>query len=415
MITVNRLTGHNRPDLPPSHYLDNRIYTDHEIFVRERNLIFSKIWKLICHETEIPECGDFRTVTVADQPLLTIRGQDEKIRTFYNVCAHRGARLVREPAGSLVNDHIQCFYHLWSYNSLGQCTGIAQPKGYEAADLTPEKVGLKEVRTETIFGLVFVCLDEQAEPLEQFLGPDIIESLRVPFGSADLEVFHFHRAELTTNWKMFSETNQEGYHELLHVMNRKTGLAQRDYRTRRWNSHHNGHLTFDQAVIGYQNLDWESRDQGTLPGMVPNGHVVVDLFPDVMLNCRSTVVRIDSLTPLEPGRTMLECRGLGCKSDTSEERAQRIRQHNQVWGPSGSNLPEDIWAVETQWQNIAEGASRYSVIAREEDWGPMDDATLRSFYGEWSRRIGCHTNDIDEPWTGSPLSPPASQTPVSPS
>jgi methanesulfonate monooxygenase large subunit len=95
---------------------------------------------------------------------------------------------------------------------------------------------------------------------------------------------------------------------------------------------------------------------------------------------------------------MLECRGLGRKTDTPEERSQRIRQHNQVWGPSGRNLPEDIWAVETQWQNIVTGASRYSIIAREEDWGPMDDATLRSFYDAWGRRIGCHAHDIDAPW-----------------
>jgi methanesulfonate monooxygenase subunit alpha len=393
-----RLSGQERPGLPATHYLDNRIYTDPGIFARERESIFAKIWKFVCHETELSDQGDFRTLSVADRPLIVIRGQDDEIRTFFNVCVHRGARLIREPAGTLVDDHIQCFYHLWSYNSRGQCTGIAQPKGYKASGLQPDQVHLREVRTETLFGLVFVCLDEETEPLEDFLGPDIIESLRVPFGSADLEVFHFHRAEMTTNWKMFSETNQEGYHELLHVMNRKTGLAQKDYRERRWNSHQNGHLTFDQAVIGYQNLNLGSREAGTLPGMLPNGHVVVDLFPDVMLNCRSTVVRIDSLMPLKPGKTMLECRGLGRKTDTPEERSQRISQHNQVWGPSGRNLPEDIWAVETQWQNIVTGASRYSIIAREEDWGPMDDATLRSFYDAWGRRIGCHAHDIDAPW-----------------
>ena len=398
MQPEERLSGQDRPGLPSTHYLDNRIYTDPAIFKRERESIFAKIWKFVCHETELSDRGDFRTLTVAERPLIVVRGQDNQIRTFFNVCVHRGARLLREPAGTLVDDHIQCFYHLWSYNSRGQCTGIAQPKGYQASGLQPDHVHLREVRTETLFGLVFVCLDEETEPLEDFLGPDIVESLRVPFGSADLEVFHFHRAEMTTNWKMFSETNQEGYHELLHVMNRKTSLAQKDYRERRWNSHHNGHLTFDQAVIGYQNLNLGSREAGTLPGMLPNGHVVVDLFPDVMLNCRSTVVRIDSLTPLEPGKTMLECRGLGRKTDTPEERSQRIRQHNQVWGPSGRNLPEDIWAVETQWQNIVTGASRYSIIAREEDWGPMDDATLRSFYDAWGRRIGCHAHDIDAPW-----------------
>ena len=108
-------------------------------------------------------------------------------------------------------------------------------------------------------------------------------------------------------------------------------------------------------------------------------------------------MRIDSLTPLAPGRTVLECRGLGLRGDTPEVRRQRIAQHDQVWGPMGRNLPEDIWAVETQWSNMASGASAFSMIAREEDLRSMDDATLRAFYSEWQRILDRQPHDIDAP------------------
>lgn len=392
------LTGSERPALPASHYVDNRIYTDSGIFAAETEEIFAKAWKFLLHESEIPHEGDFRTATLAGRPLLVVRGEDGVIRSFFNVCPHRGAQLVREPAGRLAQHRLQCFYHLWTFDTRGNCTGIAQSKGYEACGLGAADVRLREVRTECLFGMVFVCLDEGAEPLRDFLGPEIMEALRVPFGSAELEVFHLHRADLKCNWKHFVETNCEGYHELLHLLNRRTAVQRREYRNRRWHIHRNGHLIFDQVAIGYDRLALESRDTNLLPGMMPNGHVVVDLFPDVMLNCRSTVVRIDSLTPIAPGLTKLECRGLGVKGDTPEQRAQRIAQHNQVWGPMGRNLPEDIWAVETQWETVSAGASRYSVIAREEDNGPMDDATLRSFYAEWRSRVRRHSHDIDRPW-----------------
>ena len=75
-------------------------------------------------------------------------------------------------------------------------------------------------------------------------------------------------------------------------------------------------------------------------------------------------------------------------------RAQRVAQHNQVWGPSGRNLPEDLWAIETQWSNIAAGALPYSVIAREEGNRAMDDAPVRNFYAEWRRRLGRASHDI---------------------
>ena len=252
-----------------------------------------------------------------------------------------------------------------------------QHDGYAASGLKPEQVSLQAVRTEELFGLVFVCLDDAVEPLVDFLGSEIVEELRGPFADAEFEVFHLHRAELAANWKLFVKTNAEGYHELLHLLNRTTAVGVKEYRNRRWHVHRNGHLVFEHAAIGYDRLDLGARDENLLPGMLPNGHLVVDLFPDMMLNCRSTVLRIDSLTPIAPGRTLLECRGLGLKGDPPDVRRQRVAQHNQVWGPMGRNLPEDIWAVETQWRNMASGASAFSMIAREENLGPMDDATLR--------------------------------------
>ena len=388
------------PDsLPPSHYLDNRIYTDPEIFATERDAIFAKTWKFVCCASELPEPGDFRLVTVAAQQLIVVRGADAELRSFVNVCAHRGARLIREPAGRLTNNMMTCFYHLWSYDSRGQCVGIPQLDGYAASGIAPENISLQSVRTEILFGLVFVCLDEDAEPLTEFLGPEIIEELRGPFADTEFEVFHLHRAEIDANWKLFVETNAEGYHELLHLLNRTTAVGVKEYQNRRWHLHRNGHLVFEHAVIGYERLELGTRDENLLPGMQPNGHLVVDLFPDVMLNCRSTVLRIDSMTPLAPGRTLLEFRGLGLCSDSAEVRRQRISQHNQVWGPMGRNLPEDIWAVETQWRNMDAGASPYSFIAREEDLRPMDDATLRAFYVEWQRKVGRQANNIDAPPT----------------
>ena len=120
----------------------------------------------------------------------------------------------------------------------------------------------------------------------------------------------------------------------------------------------------------------------------------------MLLNCRSTVVRIDLLIPLSPDRTLLECRGLGLANDTEAVRAMRVRHHNQVWGPTGINLAEDIWAVQAQMRNMKNGSSHYSVIAREED-GPMSDSSLRSFYAEWSRLTGYKPHDLNTVTTGT--------------
>ena len=390
----SRLDSRNRPELPPTHYLDNRIYTNPKVFETETRAVLSRTWRFICHASELPNPHDFRLAQVAGHELILVRGKDRELRAFYNSCAHRGTRVIRKTRGTLEQGRMTCFYHLWSYDEKGQCAGISRPSGYRDSSVQKEDTNLKAVRVETLFDLVFICLDDEACSLREYLGEAVIEAIRTPFGLADLEVFHLHRTEIQANWKLFVETNYEGYHELLHLLNRTTGVAQQEYRKRQWRCHQRGHVSFDHASISYGNLKYEHRESDMMPGMAPNGHVVINLFPDMLLNCRSTVARIDSIMPLSPTRTLLECRGLGLAEDTEAARALRVRHHNQVWGPTGINLAEDVWAVQAQMRNMENGSSRYSIIAREED-GPMSDSSMRNFYKEWSRLTGYQAHDLN--------------------
>ena len=387
------IDGQQQPALPTTHFIDNRIYLDDEIFAAEQASIFRRCWRSVLHDTELPHNGDFRLVDVGGREVVILRGEDGVVRGFLNTCAHRGARLLRQPAGHLEHPRMTCFYHHWSYDTLGQCVAIPEAAGYDNQNVGRESVSLSSVRVESICGLVFACLEPDVPPLREYLGAETLALLESPFGEADLEVFHFHRSEIAANWKLFVETNCEGYHKFLHVLNRTTGVAQENYRQRRWHCFAGGHATLEEATISYDRLDLDTREAGTLPGMHPNGHVVVDVFPDLMLNCRSTVVRIDTLIPISPERTVMECRGLGSKVDTDEIRAMRIRHHNQVWGPTGTNLAEDIWAVEAQMANMRTGTSRYSIIAREEQ-GSMDDGPIRHFYAHWGARTGRKSHNV---------------------
>ena len=378
------------PSLPSTHYLDTRIYTDRSIFEEERQRIFAGCWRLVCHVSELPAVGDYRTMEVSGIPIVVLRGQDGIVRSFYNVCSHRGAQIVRSVRGNIAGG-MQCLYHLWTYDLSGACTGITRPEGYQGCGLRQEEMGLRPVRTDVACGLVFVTLDDAAPSLESFLGPTL-DHLREHL-SADLEVFHYHAAEIQANWKLFVDNDAEQYHEFLHVLNRTTGMRHPSYHQRRWLLYPNGHSVIEQNEIDYGGFGLDVRRDNLIPGMRPNGMVVMLLFPDVMVNIRSTVVRIDTQVPLGPGRTLVEWRGLGLKGDSPDVRAMRIRHHNQVWGPAGRNLPEDVIAVEAQWKNLVSGASRYNIIAREEELKPQDDANMRGFYQEWGRRLGRAPHD----------------------
>lgn len=381
------------PRLPTTHYLDNRIYCDPAIFAAEQARIFAGGWKLVCHASELPNKGDYKVSSVAGRSIITVRGKDGVVRSFLNACAHRGAEIVRDVRGN-VKGGFRCFYHLWSYDLEGRNTFMTRPEGYKACGLKNEDYGLRAVRTESVLGLVFVSLHDNVESLRDYLG-GVVDHLEEHLGSQEFEVFHHHSAQVAANWKLWNDNNTEVYHEYLHVLNRKTGLLQPGFNDRTWRLYRNGHGTCGQTPIRYEAMGLGGRTEHTLPGMRPSGIIAIAIFPDVLLLIRGTVMRLDIVTPLAPDRTLVEWRGLGLMSDTSEVRELRVAHHNQVWGPAGRNLAEDIAAVESQQRNMASGAALYSVIAREEGLRPQDDCNLRAYYQEWGCRVGRWPHDLD--------------------
>ncbi|OVZ56300.1 hypothetical protein CDO44_21030 [Pigmentiphaga sp. NML080357] len=382
--------GHHPPALPDTHYLDNRIFTDETIFQEEQERIFSKVWQFVCHESEVAQPGDFRRTSLAGKPVLVVRGTDGKIRGFYNVCRHRAAEVVRTESGNARS--FTCFYHHWTYSLEGRLRAVAKAEGYERAGLDKSELGLVPVRTESVAGLVFMCLDPECEPLEAFLGESIRPILE-PLGSAPMEVFHFHKAVIHTNWKLWQDNNSERYHSMLHAINRATQpwvLGKTSpMKLRLFPNAHSGYWSDGEATVAYERGGYQdvTRD-GTLPGLRDQEMRVLNLFPDLMINIRSNVVRLDRMIPLDAGRTLVEWRGLGVKGDSDEMRSLRLKHHNMFWGPAGRNLPEDLLAVESQYRTMRTDSVRYSILAREEDLNPTDDANLRAYYVEWGRRMG---------------------------
>ena len=381
--------GRKRPNLPETHYLDNRIFTDEGIFRQEQRDIFEKVWLFACHESEIPAAGDFRTTKVAGKPVVIVRGEDGKIRTFFNVCRHRGAEVVREDAGNARS--FTCFYHHWNYALNGELRAVAKPAGYDAVKLDKRQLGLVQVRTEVFVGMVFVCLDSHAKPLREFLG-GIVESFEEAMGTIPLEVFHLHKAIVHTNWKLWQDNNSERYHGLLHWINVKThpwvmGKTS-PMKLRIFANGHSGYWSDGSAPVNYERGGYHGIAEGPLPGIRLSEMRVANAFPDLMVNIRSNVIRLDRMVPLGPGQTLIEWRGLGVRGDSPELRAIRLEHHNLLWGPAGRNFPEDVLAVESQWRSMQADVVRYSVLAREEDLNPTDDANIRAYYAEWGRRMG---------------------------
>src|SRR5690349_17646081 len=80
-----------------AHGLPARVYFDPEIFALERDTIFARRWVALAHAADVPEVGDVWPINFAGRDVVVVRGDDGRIRCFYNVCRHRGMTLVGEP------------------------------------------------------------------------------------------------------------------------------------------------------------------------------------------------------------------------------------------------------------------------------------------------------------------------------
>lgn len=371
------------PTVPDSHFVSGSVYSDPEIYAEEKAKIFGKLWTLACHESEVAKPFDFRTMDYAGTPLLVVRGGDGRIRTFVNVCSHRGAKLVNEPSGTAKT--FVCFYHYWAYDPQGACVNIPRPEAYAETGLDQSKCGLREIRTEVRLGLVFVNLDDRAGSVDDYIG-DALNPFREAMANAELEVFHYQRAIIHANWKAWMETNMDAYHTTMHVVLRKT---QSDS-ARRITTYPNGHVSTGGTKADYSKYKgWTDRESSlALPGMAVDELRVANLFPNASILGRGTVMRIDVVTPVSPHEMALESRGIGVKGDSEAARLARIKHHNQYWGPFSRNWPEDAYAAEACEKSFGSGAASYQIIAREENRSGQDDESMRVFYAEWSRRMG---------------------------
>ena len=109
--------------------------------MRRPNIFFRQPF-LLAHSSELPEEGSFLKRDCFGIPILLTRDRDGEVHAFYNVCRHRGARLVEAESGC--KHRFTCPYHAWTWDNTGRL--IAAPhKEQGFPDIDFANYGLKTV------------------------------------------------------------------------------------------------------------------------------------------------------------------------------------------------------------------------------------------------------------------------------
>ena len=150
-------------------WLDRRVLSDPALYQLELERIFARGWNFMCHDSQIPNVGDYFINYIGEDQVICVRGEDGEVNVLLNTCRHRGNALCRAEQGTAKS--FVCSYHGWNYALDGKLIGVPGQSTYFRGDLDRSQLGLvKAAQVESYLGFWFATMAPDAPSLHDYLG-----------------------------------------------------------------------------------------------------------------------------------------------------------------------------------------------------------------------------------------------------
>ena len=192
-------------------------YTDKRLFELEKQTIFSRSWQFAARIDQLDKPGDYVTSEIAGEPIVVVRGGDNKLRAFFNVCRHHAAAVMTERAGHA--NQMRCPYHGWTYSLEGELKGTPDFSGvcvFDRANSGLVPIGIGTWEKWVFLKLEGDHLNESSAGLDEFLGIDLINQFQ-KLHLGDLHWVERRRYTLNCNWKVFVDNYLDGGYHVPHL------------------------------------------------------------------------------------------------------------------------------------------------------------------------------------------------------
>ncbi|HKO99150.1 MAG TPA: aromatic ring-hydroxylating dioxygenase subunit alpha [Pyrinomonadaceae bacterium] len=188
-------------------------YTDQSLYQLELETVFTNSWQMVCRDDQLAKPGDYVTVEIGNEPIVIVKGSDNIVRGFFNVCRHHAAAVMTELEGNAA--HLRCPYHGWTYSLEGKLKGTPDFTG--VCDFDREANGLFPIKAAVWENWVFVRVDTHpSETLEGFLGADLIDQIR-PLNLNQFNWVERRHYAFDCNWKVFVDNYLDGGYHVPHL------------------------------------------------------------------------------------------------------------------------------------------------------------------------------------------------------
>jgi phenylpropionate dioxygenase-like ring-hydroxylating dioxygenase large terminal subunit len=209
-MTIDIVNHTDTDDIQIENFSKQR-YVSPDYMEQEWDSVWRTHWLLAGLESDVAKPGEYFVFDLGREQILVTHTSSE-IQGFYNVCQHRGNRLVTEERGKAAS--FRCAYHAWTYDIDGNLSIIPYEERFLKGVPCEEKA-LQKVHTETWNGFVFINMAEDPIPLKEFLGP--VDEILAPYRFDKMTVVEDQTVHLNCNWKAVVDNFSELYHvDFLH-------------------------------------------------------------------------------------------------------------------------------------------------------------------------------------------------------
>ena len=391
------------------------VYTDQTIYEREVEKIFhGRTWNYVALECEVPNPGDFIRSNVGPTPVVVVRAADCSINVFENRCSHRAAEFCRELSGN--TKEFVCPYHQWSYDLHGNLAGIpfrrgVNGKGGMPADFNAAQHGLRRLNVTSHRGVVFASYVQDMEPLQDYLGPEVLKEFEATFDGRKPRLLGYYRHTLPGNWKLYHENLKDPYHAtLLHTFLVTFGLLVAGNRSLMLADATGRHGVMASAKSERKSISTDAkkemrayRDGMTLaePRFMdfieefdsPWSVTMATIWPNLIIQREMNTLGLRQIVPTSPHEFIMKWTMFGFEGDDDEMTRHRLRQGN-LMGPAGFLGLEDNEAIKFVQDGMRHVPGRQHLVkldpavAAGTSDSLISEASIRAMYRHWRAEMG---------------------------
>jgi anthranilate 1,2-dioxygenase large subunit len=276
-------------------------------------------------------------------------------------------------------------------------------------DFRLDEHDLRALNVTCRHGVIFASRHDDMEPLESYLGAEILDQFDSIFDGRELKILGVHRNTMPANWKLYQENLKDPYHAtLLHTYLTTFGLFVAGNKTAIMTDEKGRHATLCNARPEGRPENDESKSeirsfhaamQLADPRVIqlirendgPWTSNAITIWPNLILLRQTNILGLRQIVPIDPNNFMLIWTTFGYADDTPEMEQHRLRQNN-IFGPGGFLGIDDNEALKFVQDGLRRSVPRHGLAPLgKDDEGPetvITDRAIRSMYRHYREAMG---------------------------